>query len=125
MKGEILGMERRRRWSDGEKLAILAAVGVNGATVTEVARRHEITRSQVYGWRRDLKRKRLLPAAAPVRFVSVTPGTPDLRDLDAREDQSGPESIVEIVLRGGRLLRVPADLDDMALARLIRVTEAA
>ena len=122
MKGEILGVERRRRWSEGEKLAILAAVGVNGATVTEVARRHEITRSQVYGWRRDLKRKRLLPAAAPVCFVSLTPGSPD---RDAKGDLSGPESIVEIVLRGGRLLRVPADLDDMALARLIRVTEAA
>ena len=122
MKGEILGVERRRRWSDGEKLAILAAVGVNGATVTEVARRHEITRSQIYGWRRDLKRKRLLPTAAPVRFVSVTSGSPD---LDAREDQRGPDSIVEIVLRGGRLLRVPCDLDGVALARLIRVTEAA
>lgn len=85
-------------------------------------RRHEITRSQVYGWRRDLKRKRLLPAAAPVCFVSLTPGSPD---PDTKGDLSGPESIVEIVLRGGRLLRVPADLDDMALARLIRVTEAA
>jgi transposase len=122
MKGEILGVERRRRWSDGEKLAILAAVGVNGATVTEVARRHEITRSQVYGWRRDLKRKRLLPAAAPVCFVSLTPGSPD---PDTREDLSGPKGIVEIVLRGGRLLRVPSDLDGVALARLIRVTEAA
>ena len=125
MKGEILGVERRRRWSDGEKLAILAAVGVNGATVTEVARRHEITRSQVYGWRRDLKRKRLLPTAVPVRFVSVMPRTPDTRDRDTREDQSGPDSIVEIVLRGGRLLRVSSELDGATLARLIRVTEAA
>ena len=122
MKGEILGVERRRRWSDGEKLAILAAVGVNGATVTEVAQRHEITRSQIYGWRRDLKGKRLLPTVAPVRFVSVTSGSPD---PDTQEDLSGPESIVEIVLRGGRLLRVPSDLDGVALARLIRVTEAA
>lgn len=122
MKGEILGVERRRRWSDEEKLAILAAVGVNGATVTEVARRHEITRSQVYGWRRDLKRKRLVPSAAPACFVSLVPdtGAPDLGG-----DPRGPDSIVEIVLRGGRLLRVSCELDGATLARLIRVTEAA
>ena len=40
-------------------------------------------------------------------------------------DPRGPDSIVEIVLRGGRLLRVSSDLDGATLARLIRVTEAA
>lgn len=37
----------------------------------------------------------------------------------------GPDELVEIVLRGDRRLRVPAGLGDAALARLIRVTEAA
>ncbi len=55
MRVEVLGVERRRRWSEDEKLAILSAVGVDGATVTHIAQRHEITRSQIYGWRRDLK----------------------------------------------------------------------
>jgi len=36
MRGEILGLERRRRWSDDEKLAIVLSVGVDGATVTQV-----------------------------------------------------------------------------------------
>lgn len=59
MLGEVLGVERRRRWSDDEKLEILLEVGVGGASVTQVAQRHELTRSQVYGWRRDLKKKGL------------------------------------------------------------------
>ena len=42
MRGEILGLERRRRWSDEEKLSIVLSVGVNGATVSQVAHRHEI-----------------------------------------------------------------------------------
>lgn len=119
MRGEILGIERRRRWSDDQKLSILAAVGVNGATVTDVALRHEITRSQIYGWRRDLRRKGVLPAEAPVRFValSMAPGCPDEAD--------GLDVVVEIMLRGGRGLRVPAGLRDAALIRLIRVTEEA
>lgn len=27
MRGEVLGIERRRRWSDDEKLAIVSSVG--------------------------------------------------------------------------------------------------
>lgn len=33
MRGEVLGVERRRRWDDDVKLAIANAVGVDGATV--------------------------------------------------------------------------------------------
>ncbi len=48
MRGEILGVERRRRWSDEDKIAIVGSVGVDGATVTQVAQRHEVTRQQIY-----------------------------------------------------------------------------
>lgn len=44
MRGEVLGVERRRRWDDEDKLAIVCAVGVGGASVTQVAQRHEVTR---------------------------------------------------------------------------------
>lgn len=57
MRGEILGVERRRRWSDQEKLAIVQSVGVYGATVTQVAQRHDLRRQQIYTWRSDLKRR--------------------------------------------------------------------
>ena len=33
MRGDILGLERRRRWCDEEKLEIVLSVGVGGATV--------------------------------------------------------------------------------------------
>ena len=56
MRGEILGVERRRYWGDDEKLAIVSSVGVGGATVTQIAQRHEVTRQQIYAWRHELKR---------------------------------------------------------------------
>lgn len=59
IRGEILGIERRRRWEDDEKLAIVSAVGVGGATVTHVAQRHEVTWQQIYAWCHELKRKGL------------------------------------------------------------------
>ena len=33
MRGDILGIERRRRWSDQDKLLIVSSVGIDGATV--------------------------------------------------------------------------------------------
>ena len=33
MRGDVLEFERRRRWGDDKKLAIVLSVGVGGATV--------------------------------------------------------------------------------------------
>ncbi len=71
MLGEVLGVERRRRWSDDEKLEILLEVGVGGASVTQVAQRYELTRSQIYGWRRDLRKKGLWSPDRGAVFLPV------------------------------------------------------
>ncbi|NKB78669.1 transposase [Ochrobactrum daejeonense] len=68
---EILGHERRRRWRAEEKLAIVNSVGVDGATVTEVALRHDVSRQQIYMWRSELKRKGLLPASVEALFLPL------------------------------------------------------
>ena len=36
MRGDILGLERRRRWGDEQKLAIVLSVGVDGATMPKL-----------------------------------------------------------------------------------------
>ncbi|MCO5965398.1 transposase [Sinorhizobium meliloti] len=51
MRVEILGQERRRRWGDEKKLDIVMSVWLNGATVTEIAHQHDVTRHQIYTWR--------------------------------------------------------------------------
>ena len=69
-----------------EKLEILSEVGVGGASVTQVAQRHEITRSQIYGWRRDLKRKGLWSPDRGAVFLPV--------DFDTcREPASAPAPV--------------------------------
>ena len=42
---------RRRRWTDDEKVRIVEESHRDGVTLAEVARRHEISRSQLYDWR--------------------------------------------------------------------------
>ena len=59
MRGAILGVERQRFWRDEDKFEIVMSVGINGATVTQVAQRYEVTRQQIYAWRHDLKKKGL------------------------------------------------------------------
>jgi transposase len=71
MRGEILGVERRRRWSDEEKLSIVLTVGVDGATITQVAQRHEVTRQQIYTWRHALKHKGLWPVEGGALFLPL------------------------------------------------------
>jgi transposase len=124
MRGEVLGLERRRRWSDEQKLALILEVGVRGATVTQVAQRHEITRQQIYAWRHELKRKGLWrleegPVFLPVELPLA--GEPETGD-PVEEPATGS---VEIVLRNGRQLRVAECLSDAALSRLIRLVETA
>lgn len=65
----IFGVERGRFWPDELKLSVLQQVGIGGATDTDVARRHDVTRQHVYRWRRQLKDKGLRPEPEGVVFA--------------------------------------------------------
>jgi transposase len=51
----ITGPERRRRWSEDQKRAIVAESLVPGAVVSDVARRADIGAGQLYRWRKELR----------------------------------------------------------------------
>ena len=123
MRGEILGFERRRRWSDEEKLGIVMAVGVDDATVTQVAQRHEITRQQIYAWRHDLKNKGLWSPDAGALFLPFDipeHGVPAIADTPT---VAAPMA-VELRLRNGRSLHFDSNMAALALTQLIRAVEA-
>jgi transposase len=65
MAGEVLsGPERRRRWGGEEKARLVAEIMVPGAKVTEIARRHGISRSLLYTWRREAGQAAAIGSAA-------------------------------------------------------------
>jgi transposase len=126
MRQEILtGVERRRRWSQEDKRRILSEVGVEGASVSDVARRHDVTRQHLYQWRRELRRKpltavehsTLVPVAVSDNLAAVAAISATGRDADHQR--------IEIILGNGRILRASTGLSDAVLMRLIRLTEAA
>jgi len=121
MRGDILGVERRRRWCDDQKLAVVMSVGVDGATVTRVAQRHEITRQQVYAWRHELKRKGLWrPEDGAVFLPIATAPEPEMPPTPQAN-----AATVEVGLSNGRCLRVPSGIGETELVHLIRVVERA
>jgi len=48
----ITGVQRRRRWTTNEKASIVEETYVQGSSLSEVARHHDISPSQLFQWRR-------------------------------------------------------------------------
>lgn len=123
MRGEILGFERRRRWSDEEKLKIVMSVGTD-ATVTQVAQRHEVTRQQVYAWRHEMKKKGLWSPDGGALFLPFdipAHGVPAIADTST----ISVPMVVELRLRNGRSLHFDSSMTAVALTQLIRAVETA
>jgi transposase len=118
----LVGVERRRRWSIEQKLQILSEVGVDGATVAQVARRHDVTRQHLYQWRREMRRKREAEDAPRFLAVGLHGGQVG---ASAGAIASHDRRLVEIGLRNGRTIRIASELDDGFLARIIRIAETA
>jgi len=126
MRQEILtGVERRRRWSQEDKRRILSEVGVEGASVSDVARHHDVTRQHLYQWRRELRRKHLTTVErstlVPVEVSDDLTAGAALPAIGCDADHQR----IEIILGNGRILRASIGLSDAVLMRLIRLTEAA
>jgi transposase len=100
------GPERRRRWTAAEKLRLVAESSASGLSVAEFARRHDVHPNLVHAWRRQAKTGELSAAAdGEARFMPVAVATEDSVALPARSGDDGG-SIIEVVLRNGRLLRL-------------------
>ena len=68
----VTSIERRRRWAPEEKARIVAASFAAGVTVSEVARRHEISAQHLHQWRRAARTGKLvLPLDDEMAFAAV------------------------------------------------------
>ena len=67
----LTGPERRRKWPDEVKIAIVAEALVKGVVVSEVARRHDIAPSQLFGWMRRFRPEAVSASVDPPTFAPV------------------------------------------------------
>ncbi len=104
---------RRRRWTDDEKIRIVEESHGDGVTLAEVARRHDISRSQLYDWRYRHKIG-LLGAGPP--FLRVF----QVEDGFGRDAVPAPPAPVLTVDLGPRCrVTIPSSFDMEAAARLL------
>src|SRR3954470_25027154 len=79
---EIFRGQARRRWSEEDKRRLVAETIGPGATVHGVARRHGVSPSQLFAWRKLCRAgagiERAVPAPGVTGFaaVAITPATP-------------------------------------------------
>lgn len=138
---EVLnGVERRRRWLDETKLAIVAEALEPGAIISEVARRHDINPPQLFGWIKQLR----ADAVALIAEKSVTanrmfapavfdpPPSPQVAPLlppistpqtSIRTPSDRTSGRIEIVI-GAATVRVVGEVDESALTTVLKTLKA-
>jgi transposase len=119
---EILSEAPRwRRWSEEEKLRLVAETMEPGMTVSLVARRRGVSASQLFRWRRQFAGEHGMPRETPV-FAPVQLLPEPLASAPSSEE-TRRSGIIEIVLSGGHVVRVDPHVDAGALRRVLGVLE--
>ena len=115
----ITGPERRRRWSEEQKRAILAESFAPGAVVSDVARRVDISAGQIYRWRQELR----ATAAAGFTPVLIAPGeSPAATAEDGSAPDAEPAIEVEFTgkARGKARVRIPGSIPAALAAAVVK-----
>jgi len=132
---EVIATGSRRRWTLNEKHRIVAESYGAPRIVSATARRHGLTPSQLFTWRRLASEGRLTadvdePAFVPAVVTSAPPTSPWTSGTEGLP--AGPEAgsspsgavargMMEIVLAAGCRVIVDKDVDGAALARVMAV----
>ncbi len=91
----------------------MAATLARGASVSAVARRHDLNTNLLFTWRRELGVGASASAGNPTSFVPAV--------IDAAPVAPSPAGKIEIVLAGGHRVIVDAAFDGAALARVVEI----
>ena len=118
----LSGPERRRRWTTAEKLRIVEESLAAGASVVEVARRHDVHRNLVTAWRRQARTGVLASEpglmqrqADEVCFAAVSIA-PDRQPSMA---PSGTCGAIEIEFAAGARMRITGAVDAATLSTVV------
>lgn len=109
----ITGTSRRRRYTEEEKLALLAAAFAPGVCVRDVIRQHDIPASSFYKWRQQYAVG--LPPRHTATAVSAGASTGFAQVVAAPELG---QSVIELEV-GARRLRMPGSITPALAAAIV------
>jgi transposase len=130
-----------RQWTKAQKRQIVAETLVPGASVSVVARRHDVNANQLFQWRRQHRREEKTGAGAalvPVGVIGeggIVSTLSDLTKPKPEPDQPPAPStetpsvarpaaqpkMIEVELRGGTRIRIDADVKGAALQQVLKL----
>ena len=117
--------ERRRRriWSVEEKQRITAETYEPGASVSVVARRHDLNANMLFTWRREAEKAAAARRDGALTFIPAKiDAASSVSSVPMAAAQPGRAAgEIEIALAGGDRVIVGTDVDAAALARVIQV----
>jgi transposase len=129
---EIRPQRPRRVWTAAEKQRLVAETLEPGASVSRVARRHDMNANLLFTWRRQARQGALgdtvSVAAAPegLQLIPIEIAAAEEAQLPQRvpsgDDHSG---VIEIALPSGVRVRVDALVDEPALRRVLTALRGA
>lgn len=111
------GPERRRRWSDEDRLEILNQAFAPGACVAEVARRHDVSTALVYTWRRKLREAHAEPAPED---LAVRGFAAAVMIEDAEPAHAGTQPAIVIDLARGKRISIFASASPALVASALK-----
>ena len=104
---------KRRQYSEALKRQMVAETQAPGASVSIVARRHDVNSNQLFRWRRQLLPKAAVDSGAMVP-VEIAPDG----DRPRRTDREG---IIEIVFGCGARVRLRGEVSSETLRQVIEL----
>jgi transposase len=106
---------KRRSWTRDEKRRIVQESLEEGASIAEVARRHEVNANLLFTWRRKMGVERSEQnGAMPLLPVTIAP------DRVSEERCTDAAGQMEVVLADGDRIIVWADVETAALRRVLK-----
>jgi transposase len=105
-----------RRWSDEQKRQIVAESKVPGASVSIVARRHDVNANQVFQWR-----KKFADEGCVLKEAGLVPIHVISRSDDHNLTPRVTTGVIAIELKNGTTVRVDNNVDEVALTRVLSV----
>jgi len=127
-----------RQWTKAQKRQIVAETLVPGASVSVVARRHDVNTNQLFSWRQQCRRGVMGTGAAlvPVGVIGEGGIVSALSDLTKPKSDRPPAphpelpcaapsarqpKMIEVELRSGTRIRINADVKGSALQQVLKL----
>ena len=107
------GAAKRRQYSEALKRQMVAETLVPGASVSVVARRHDVNSNQLFRWRRRLLPKAAIESSAMLP-VAVAPD-------EGRPRRTDREGIIEIAFGCGARVRLRGEVSSETLRQVIEL----